>query len=217
MAIGIGQAASRIKKFFTADQLVSRSGFKLNDVYYHNDDRVPIGRIGDNTHVWHYENSPDGAMVAGSNQKVGWRDVAEPIRHLRSRGRYNPIMIVTGTHGAADGGNWAIDGRWCIRYSKSLEMQFYMEDIVFSRNVAQGIDIIDISMLDDIKFHHLLNHSGYDVIMAHCYSRNDSALRYFLNLQPVTSFVTPLDFEFYYQNRINYPVFFPNPYSVFNM
>lgn len=217
MTIGIGQAASRMKKFFTADQMVSRADFELGGVYYHNDDRVPIRREGENTHIWHYEHSLGGGMVAGSNQEINVGHLAEPISHLRSGGRYNPIRIVTATHGVGDGGNWAYDGRWYIRYFRRLDMGFYREDIESYRNVAQDIDIVDISMLDDRKLDHLLNHSGYDVIMAHCYSRNDSALRYFMNLPPVTSFASRKEFTFLYRNRISHPVSFPNPYTVINM
>lgn len=214
MAIGIGQAAGKIRKFFIADEMVSTrdAAWKGSGVYYHNSDQVPIKRFDekDPPTMWFYEETLDGGIVAGSNQKIYGSDVRTPLDKILNMRRGRQIHIISGTHGAADGGNWARNSLDKIvhRNASLLDPGFFNADIRKYQDIKRGIFVQDIAKFNDEGLGYYLKQSSYDIILACCYSRNDSALRHFLNLKPVTSFVREKRYAKLQQDSHS-PVFFP--------
>lgn len=212
MAIGIGQAAGKIRKFFFADEMARDAGREVNGVYYHNLDQVPIELINkkEASKKWIFVESDDGVMVASSNQKIYGSDVQIARDEILRRRRNRPIIIISGTHGAADGGNWARNpsNRIVSRHTRLLDPTFVGDDIRRYQHINGDIFVNDQALFHDIDMGHLLSHSGYDVILASCYSRNDSALRYYLQLEPVTSFVRGNRYAKLLKQRYR-PIFFP--------
>lgn len=131
-------------------------------------------------------------MVASSNQKIYGRDVQRARDRILGMRRNRPILIISGTHGTADGGNWVKNPSNGIvsRNASLLHPEFVGADIRNYQHVKGNIFVSNIKNIDDARFGYLLKHSGYDIILASCYSRNDSALRFHLGLEPVTSFVS---------------------------
>lgn len=211
MAIGIGQAAGKIRKFFFADEMVRDAGREVKGVYYHNLDKVPIKQIdaNDPPTKWIYEQTLDGGIVVGSNQRIRCGDVERARDRILQMRRNRPILIISGTHGEADGGNWAINSsNNIVRHEKVLDPKFLREDIREYRHNHGNIFVCDIKDFDDVRLGRYLNGPSYDIILACCYSRNDSALRHFLNLDPVTSFVVGSRYAELQQETYR-PILFP--------
>ncbi|OEE35448.1 RHS repeat-associated core domain-containing protein [Vibrio anguillarum] len=138
---------------------------------------------------WHQVNIDNRRILWGADTVTSHDDVAwNPIQQIARRNSRSDVHIYTGGHGMADGDNWMSQLRW----PDLDEFDFYMEDTVFksrssSHMPRRRVYLHDMAGINKHEFTAHLSRQGHH-IQAYCFSRNDSYLLKYFNLEPVTSF-----------------------------
>lgn len=172
---------------------------------------VPAAREGTRTPQWHEVAGGGSSVVLGSDQAINYVHIYEPLKRLERRASFingypRPVVILSGTHGRASGDNWELNGN---RVATLIDKTFYNEDIQFHSNpgssagsangLKRRVDIFDTDGANDKQYNQYYQDPLCHVIGGYCFSRNDEALRYYLNVPPVTSYVPDRWF-----NRVGY-------------
>lgn len=126
------------------------------------------------------------------------KSLLEQIRH-EIMPETKKVYVLTGSHGDIYGENWceasSFFSRWIRRCEITFEWSFLYQDIDFcyhkfgiDTRFARKIHIVNIDVATSEEFRQYLK-GDMHVVLAYSYSRNDAALRAFLELRPVTSIV----------------------------
>ncbi|OTA14257.1 RHS family protein [Xenorhabdus vietnamensis] len=167
--------------------------------------RVPAGNGVMRRAQWH-EVPHNGKVIYGSDQEIRGTQIREPLERINARASTrssNPktVVILSGTHGRPAGNNWITNGlldplqcsNLQLRDLRLLDESFYREDVSMYRTnrtplIRRSIKVVDSDGLTDIDYKRYYQSPICHVIGGYCFSRNDEALRRYLNIQPVTSF-----------------------------
>ncbi|MGV7961671.1 hypothetical protein QPK13_11355 [Photorhabdus tasmaniensis] len=135
----------------------------------------------------------DGKEIYSSDTAITAYDLNHLIRMIKFNPHYDgkPILISTGSHGDAFRFNWDanING---VRRKDLREKLFFKEDRYDRKgdyNRSKPIHIKDVIKTTYQEIEEIINSSDYHVILGYCFSRNDQALRFYTNTNPVTSYV----------------------------
>ncbi|MEN4170895.1 hypothetical protein FOT43_22315 [Serratia marcescens] len=135
------------------------------------------------TSVWddsiHNEN---GTHIMASNQMITEVNVEDAV-HALLHDNDKDILILTGSHGVDTGNNW--DSSY--RRDSLTERAFGREDRN-NTNMFPRVSLRNISKIDKGEFQRIVTKTDKNIILAYCFSRNDSALLAARNLPPVTSY-----------------------------
>ncbi|XP_055308446.1 uncharacterized protein LOC129572506 [Sitodiplosis mosellana] len=206
MAIGVAKGGTKALQTYRAARSEAKEGLRnLNDPNYVNQlrrmaqkhkmtdlDRLPQPRQAPRgtrqaADAWHREKVGNYFKI-GSDVTINGNDVRKEIDkmiHLATPD--NPIIILTGGHGNQLGLNYkmASNGK-IVRDDRLLQTAFYAEDM--AKCASQRVRVLDMHKIPFSQIARYIQ-GDHHVIMGFCFGRNDAALRYLLNLPPVTSFV----------------------------
>lgn len=135
----------------------------------------------------------NGKKIYGSDTAITAYDLNHPIRMITSNPQYDgkPILILTGSHGDAFGFNWDANTNG-VRRKDLREKLFFNEDKDDRKGEydrSEPIHIKDVRKTTYQEMEEIINSPDYHVILGYCFSRNDQALRFYTNTNPVTSYV----------------------------
>ncbi|AKH64595.1 MULTISPECIES: hypothetical protein [Photorhabdus] len=135
----------------------------------------------------------NGKEIYGSDTAITAYDLNHPIRMITSNPDYDgkPILILTGSHGDAFGFNWDANTNG-VRRKDLREKLFFNEDRDDRKGEydrSEPIHIKDVRKTTYQEMEEIINSPDYHVILGYCFSRNDQALRFYTNTNPVKSYI----------------------------
>lgn len=123
----------------------------------------------------------NGFYIWAADSEVDGHQLDGLVKHIRGVGD-TPITIISGGHGTTSGQNWVLENNsikfqhWA--FNSSSEREFQIDKEIYADQ--QDVSVVHIDELGFNGMQALLtNHSH--VILAYCYSRMDSVLRYTLD------------------------------------
>lgn len=165
----------------------------------------PLRDAPKNQSMWHAV-SPEGKTnkIFGADRVITGTHIEEPLRILEGIPDHRDVYILTGTHGQRYGHNWRLvenpphfsESHSVARAEGLPDVEFFVEDVGSylrrNRDIARNLNVHIVDMVNGLTFDQFeasIKAGDIDVILGYCFGRNDDALRYFLNLPPVISYV----------------------------
>lgn len=161
-----------------------------------------INRATNRTPRWHEVAGAGRKVILGSDQEITVNHVYEPLNRLQSRASFingtpRPVVLLSGSHGTASGNNFGkglgSQGVFSWRKNGLLEKGFYNEDMQYHASPGGGgnreVRVVNSMFKSPEYYRNLFYDPSVHVINAFCFGRNDEALRYYMQVPPVPSYV----------------------------
>ncbi|MCP9267795.1 hypothetical protein M5U04_06680 [Xenorhabdus sp. XENO-1] len=130
-----------------------------------------------------------------SEQGTYGGNIKEPPSKMNARASLRGLkprttVIHSGSHGTATGNNGLVND---LHTPRLIEGSFYRENAAAYKKsripfIRRAVKIVDSNGLVDTDYNQYSQNPKYHVIGGYCYNRNDEALRFHLNVLPVTSY-----------------------------
>lgn len=202
IAVGIGNWGTK-KVFgkngsYNLSRSLRTSTFRPDD--YNGGPSFFAGNGTNRTPKWH-PISHRGKVIYASDQEVTYNDVLDLVTRINKKNKLkrNPknITVISATHGTELGDNFSASG---FRRKDLIERNFYSEDKSLKKFFKKDImiDVIPSSKMNVKNYKDTYDDPSCDLILAFCFSRNDSSLCEHLDLPLVTPYLSNFydDIEF---------------------
>ena len=132
-------------------------------------------------------NASDRRFIIAADRRVNSLEVNDALKYIVGKEPQRDIVVMGGNHGNPQGRNWNVQR--IRRNSLSVPDMFEAQSALYNGSYKSRVRVVDLANMRTSEFRTYLENTDVHVVLGYCFSRNDQALRYFKNLEPVVSYV----------------------------